>query len=88
MKQGATASNTEAVGADTTPASPAANEVQIAAILGQLTQAVRQYSVEQRRVPKSLDELVTGGYLARLPQAPTGKKFAIDKNLQVYLAKQ
>ena len=28
---------------------------------------------------------VAGGYLKSIPEAPKGKKFAIDKKLQVYL---
>lgn len=59
---------------------------QIATVLNELTQAVRRYGVEQRRVPKTLDELVAAGYLSRVPQAPAGRRFAISKNLQVYLA--
>ena len=55
------------------------------ALLAQLTQAVRRYGVEQRRAPKSLEELVAQGYLPALPEAPAGKKFAISKNLEVYL---
>ena len=49
---------------------------------------VRKYGAEQRRVPKTLEELVASNYLSRVPQAPSGKKFAINKNLQVYLANQ
>ncbi len=56
--------------------------------LNELTQAVRKYAVEQRRAPGTLNELVTNGYLAAIPAAPAGKKFAINKNLQVYLVKQ
>ena len=58
---------------------------QIAALVKELTQAVRKYSVEQRRVPKNLEELVANGYLISVPPAPAEKKFAIDKNLQVNL---
>jgi hypothetical protein len=58
----------------------------LAALLGELTQAVRKYAVEQRRAPKALDELVAAGYLSQLPQPPAGKRFAISKTLQVYLA--
>jgi len=58
----------------------------MAAILAELTQAVRKYGMERRRVPASLDELVTAGYLRAIPPAPQGKRFAINKNLQVYLA--
>ena len=66
----------------------AADEAQIAAVLMELTQAVRKCAVEQRRAPKNLEELVANGYLSRVPPAPAGKKYAIDKNLQVYLANQ
>ena len=62
----------------------AANPVEI----DQLTQALRKYAVEQGRAPTTLDELVAKGYLAAIPSAPAGKKFAIDKNLRVYLVKQ
>jgi hypothetical protein len=57
-----------------------------AAIMAELTQAVRKYSAEKQRVPASLDVLVSEGYLNRVPPAPSGKRFAIDKNLHVYLA--
>ena len=63
-----------------------ADEAPSAAVLNELTQVVRKYGVEQRRVPKNLEELVAGGYLSRVPQAPAGKRFAINKDLQVYLA--
>jgi hypothetical protein len=70
------------------PATPpaASDEARTASLLGELTQAVRKYGVEKRRVPKTLEELVASGYLSQIPQAPAGKKFAINKNLQVYLA--
>ena len=63
-----------------------ADETQTAALLNELTQLVRRYGVEQQRAPKTLDELVANGYLASVPPAPAGKRFAIDKKLQVYLA--
>ena len=64
------------------------DQAQIDSALNELTQAVRKCAVEQRRAPASLDELVTNGYLPAIPSAPAGKKFAINKNLQVYLANQ
>ena len=64
----------------------AADRARIDLALNELTQAVRKYAVEQRRAPLTLDELVTNGYLAAIPSTPAGKKFAINKNLQVYLA--
>ena len=65
----------------------ATDEVQPGPALGELTQAVRKYAAEQQRVPKSLEEVIAAGYLNAVPSAPAGKKFAIDKNLQVYLSK-
>ena len=54
--------------------------------LAQLTQLLRRFGMERRRVPQSLNELVAAGYLAVLPSAPTGKKFIIDgKQMQVTL---
>jgi hypothetical protein len=72
----------------TSPSATALEDAQMAAVLGELTQAVRKYSVERRRVPKTLDELVVNGYLTRLPEAPEGKKFAISKDLQVQLVRR
>src|SRR5688500_7004229 len=63
-----------------------ADHVQATLSLGELTHAVRKYAAEQRRVPNSLEELVNHGYLARVPPPPPGKKFAINKNLEVELA--
>lgn len=55
--------------------------------LAQLTQVLRRFGVEHRRVPQSLNEVVAAGYLAALPAAPAGKQFAIDgKRMQVVLA--
>jgi hypothetical protein len=52
----------------------------------ELTQVVRKYAAEKQRAPKSFDEIVAAGYLSAVPEAPAGKTFAIDKNLQVHLA--
>ena len=55
--------------------------------LAQLTQVLRRFGVEKRRVPQSLGEIVAAGYLTALPAAPAGKQFAIDgKRMQVVLA--
>jgi hypothetical protein len=70
-------------------ASPTASDPnETARLLQELTQAVRKYGLEQQQAPKTLEELVAQGYLAQVPQAPSGKKFAIDKKLQVYLASE
>jgi hypothetical protein len=72
------------------PATPAAaSPSDGTAALGELTQALRKYSFEQRRVPKELSELIAAGYLKDMPQPPAGKKFGIDaKTVQVILVKQ
>ena len=48
------------------------------ATAAELTQLVRRYALDHRRMPKSLDELVSAGYLKSIPEAPPGKKFALD----------
>jgi len=70
------------------PGTAPADEAALAELLVQLTQATRKFAAEQQRVPKSLDEVVAGGYLSRMPSAPPGKTFAITKQLQVELRRQ
>ncbi|MBI3418501.1 MAG: hypothetical protein HY043_24685 [Verrucomicrobia bacterium] len=74
----------ESAAAKSEAASPA-DAAQTQAMLDELTQAVRKYAAEQQRVPKSLQEIVDAGYLNGIPAAPAEKKFAINKDLQVYL---
>lgn len=77
--------NPSAAGAETSQTAPGEDQAQLAALLNDLTQAVRKFAAEHQRAPTSLDELVTGGALSSVPQAPPGKKFVINKNLQVVL---
>jgi hypothetical protein len=59
------------------------------ATLESLTRVVRKFSFEQRRLPKSLDEVVSAGYLNALPPPPSGKRFVLDpKTVQVVLARE
>lgn len=60
----------------------------VATTLAELTQVVRKYGAEKQRVPKDLNELVAAGYLPGIPAAPAGKTFAINKQMEVYLADQ
>ncbi|HEX5218430.1 MAG TPA: hypothetical protein VFZ59_02595 [Verrucomicrobiae bacterium] len=46
--------------------------------LAELTKQVRRYSIEKRKLPQSVEDLVTAGYIQAVPPAPTGKKYAID----------
>ncbi len=69
------------IGAPTTPAvpdGPAIAEADVSAILEEMTQALRKFSFEKKRLPTSIDELVTAGYLGAKPTAPGSKRFAID----------
>jgi len=62
---------------------------ELAVALHELTQVLRKYSFEHRRLPKTMSEVVAAGYLKNIPQAPPGKKFEIDpKTVQVVLVKQ
>ena len=66
-----------------------ASEAALNAALGELTQALRKYSFEHQRLPKTLNEVVAAGYVKNMPQAPSGKRFEIDpKTVQVVLVKQ
>jgi hypothetical protein len=78
--------------AEQTPASAPRSDTSgtdLAATLGNLTQALRKYSFEHQRLPKTFTEVVAAGYVKDLPPAPAGKKFEIDaKTVQVILVKQ
>ena len=55
--------------------------------LHELTQALRKFSAEKQRVPASLNELVSAGYLTALPAAPEGRQFVINPSrVEVILA--
>ena len=58
-----------------------------AAACAQLTQALRKFALQQRRLPASFEELVASGYVAGVPQPPPGKRYAIDRG-SVVLVKQ
>ena len=65
------------------------SEAALNAALGELTQALRKYSFEHQRLPKTISELVAAGYVKTMPLAPHGKKFVIDaKSVQVVLVNQ
>jgi hypothetical protein len=66
----------------------AAADPQIAALLGELTQMVRNYAATTRSVPKSLDDLVAAKLLPKAPTPPAGKRFVISDKLEVYVANQ
>ena len=64
-------------------------EANMSAVLQDLTQALRKYSIERKQAPKTFSEVVAAGYVQHLPEAPPGRKFEIDsKTMQVVLVKQ
>jgi hypothetical protein len=75
-------------GNSSTAGTAAPSEEQVAATIAELTQSVRKYAAEQRQAPETLDELVAKRYLDRIPTAPKGKRYAINKSLQVHLANE
>src|SRR5207237_8652981 len=46
--------------------------------LAELNEALRKFSFENRRLPKSFSEVIAAGYVQPAPQPPPGKKFEID----------
>lgn len=65
------------------------NGADLSATLAQLTQAVRKYGFERRRMPKTLDEVVAAGYVSAMPNPPAGQKFTLEpKNVEVVLTKR
>ena len=83
-QQGADAPNPNAL-----PPATAVDTGDPAAALSALTQALRKYSAERQRVPQSLNEVISAGYLTAMPPAPPGKKYAINpKRLEVILVNQ
>jgi hypothetical protein len=72
-----------------TPVSVQADAGDTGQMLDQLTKVLRKFCVDNRRVPKTLDEVVAAGYLKQIPPAPAGKKFSIETSkLQVVLVSQ
>ena len=45
-----------------------------------LTKAIQMFQVEQGRLPKDLNELVSMKYLPKIPEAPAGQKIVYDAN--------
>jgi hypothetical protein len=67
----------------------ASADANTAAALNQLTQALRKFSAERKTTPASVDELAASGYVKQMPQAPAGKKFAINgRVMEVVLVDQ
>jgi len=46
--------------------------------LASVRQAVQLFQATEERLPASLNELVTSGYLAKLPALPAGQQLAYD----------
>ena len=46
--------------------------------VAEVNRALELWTFKRGQPPKDLNELVTAGFLQRLPVAPAGKKFAFD----------
>ncbi len=46
--------------------------------VAEINRSLELWTFQRNQPPKDLNELVTAGYLQRLPTAPAGKKFAFD----------
>ena len=74
------------------PANPAASSDYLSTItkaehsavksvdLSALTKAIQMFQVEQGRLPKDLNELVSMKYIPKIPDAPVGQKIDYDAN--------
>jgi hypothetical protein len=70
-------------------AAPAPTGADMSAVLSELTQALRKYSFEHQRLPRTFDELSAAGYVKDAPAAPAGKRFEIDpKTVRIVIVKQ
>ena len=67
------------------PSSTTVDDSAATALAAELTQVVRKYAAEKQRAPKGFEEIVAARYLPSVPVAPGGRKFVIDRNLQVVL---
>jgi competence protein ComGC len=56
----------------------AAPEVASKDALEVVTQAAQSFFIANERAPKSLEELVSSGFLRQLPAPPEGKKYVYD----------
>ena len=46
--------------------------------VAEINRSLELWTFQRNQPPKDLNELVTAGYLQRLPSPPAGKKFAFD----------
>lgn len=46
--------------------------------VAEINKSLELWTFQRNQPPKDLNELVTAGYLQRLPTPPPGKKFAFD----------
>jgi hypothetical protein len=85
----APADQTSAMDSNTAPALVQPVQADMGPVLDRLTQVLRKYCFENKRLPATFDEVVAAGYVKDMPQAPAGKKFAIDpKKVQIILVNQ
>jgi hypothetical protein len=73
--------------AGTAPAAVA--EVPSKDALEAVTHAVQSFFIQKERAPKNLEELISAGFLRKLPTPPPGKKYVYDpERANIILADQ
>lgn len=60
------------------PAPPPSTATTPEQAVAEINKALELWTFQRNQPPKDLSELVTAGYLQRLPTPPAGKKFAFD----------
>lgn len=60
------------------PAPPPSTATTPEQAVAEINKSLELWTFQRNQPPKDLNELVTAGYLQRLPTPPAGKKFALD----------
>lgn len=60
------------------PAPPPSTATTPEQAVAEINRSLELWTFQRNQPPKDLNELVTAGYLQRLPTPPAGKKFAFD----------
>lgn len=71
------------------PAPPPSRAVTPQEAVAEINRCLELWTFQRNQPPKDLNELVTAGYIQRLPTPPPGQKFQLDpQKMQVQLVPQ
>jgi hypothetical protein len=77
------------VDAPALPAPPASTAVTPQEAVAEINRCLELWTFQRNQPPKDLNELVTAGYIQRLPTPPPGQKFQLDpQKMRVQLVSQ